>query len=265
MISIDERDDVVCVRLDHGPVNALDLELLAGITETFTRLDTSDHAAIVLTGAGRSFCAGVDLWRVIGEGPEYVTAFLPALSDAFLAVFTVGKPVVAAVNGHAIAGGAVLAYACDYRLMADGDGRIGLTELRVGVPFPPVALEIVAFAVGADEARKAIISAATYEPHEALTRGHIDRLAAPSDLLGAAVNSARTLANQIPPDAFRLTKEQLQAAVGERLARFRPRFDPHIAQLWARGVRDGRIQQYMEEIGSQKQQGIRTPRHDRPM
>jgi enoyl-CoA hydratase len=265
MINIDEFDDVVCVRLDHGKVNALDLELLVGITETFTRLDTSDHAAIVLTGAGRSFCAGVDLWRVIGGGVAYVTTFLPALSDAFLAVFTVGKPVVAAVNGHAIAGGAVLAYACDYRLMADGDGRIGVTELHVGVPFPPVALEIVAFAVGADEARRAIISAATYQPHEALTRGHIDRLVAPSDLLDAAVNSARSLANQIPRDAFRLTKEQLRAPVGERLARFRPRFDAHIAELWARGVGDGRIQRYMEEIGSQKQHGTRHSTPDRPM
>ena len=70
-------------------------------------------------------------------------SFLPALSAAFLAVFCSGKPVVAAVNGHAIAGGAILACACDRRVMDDSGGQFGVTELRVGVPFPPVALEIL--------------------------------------------------------------------------------------------------------------------------
>jgi enoyl-CoA hydratase len=233
--------------MDPGKVNALDLELLSAIIETFTQLDTSDHAAIVLTGTGRTFCAGVDLWRIIGGGPDYVTTFLPALSDAFLAVFTVGKPVVAAVNGHAIAGGAILAYACDYRLMADADGRIGVTELQVGVPFPPVALEILAFAIGEAEARQAVYSAATYPPAEALTRGHVDRLVPAPDLLDAAVDSARALAGQTPADTFRLTKAQLRASVGGRLAQLRPTFDELVEEQWIRRVGDGWIRRYMEK------------------
>ena len=141
---VEECDGVAVVRLDDGKVNALDLELLTAISATMARL--VDVPAVVLTGAGTVFSAGVDLRRIVEGGPAHVREFLPELSRAFLAVFDHPRPVVAAVNGHALAGGCVLAAACDVRLMSGG--RIGLTELLVGVPFPVAPLEIMRFAVG---------------------------------------------------------------------------------------------------------------------
>jgi enoyl-CoA hydratase len=130
MLSTEDRDDVVVLRIEHGRVGALDVELLNALTEAVAAYDR----AVVITGSGSSFSAGVDLRRTLDGGRSYTEELLVALSRTFRAVFDHPRPTVAAVNGHAIAGGCVLALACDLRLMSGG--RIGLTELAVGVPFP---------------------------------------------------------------------------------------------------------------------------------
>jgi len=243
---------VVVVRLAHGPVNALDLALVNAITATFRELDASDERAVVLTGAGRTFSAGVDLWRVVDGGPEYAQAYVPALVDAFEAVFTCTKPVVAAVNGHAVAGGAILASGCDHRLMAEGPGRIGVPELRVGVPFPTSALEILSFALGPVLARRAVLEADTYEPAMALARGFVDEVVPAGHLLDSAVAAARRLADVTPPATYAMTKRQLRAEAMERIHRLRPRFDAEAVGLWMERARDGRIREYMERVTSRR-------------
>lgn len=248
MIEFEDADGVAVVRLARGKVNALDLELLQAITETFAELDRSTHTAIVLTGVGRAFSAGVDLWRIVSGGPDYVRAFLPALSDALLAVFNTGKPVVAAVNGHAIAGGAILACACDRRMMEDSGGQFGVTELRVGVPFPPTALEILGYALGERSAREAVIAAATVQARDAFHRGYVDELVTAEPLLAAAITTARRLGSDIPADTYRFTKAQLHRPVEDRLARLRPVLDPRVEELWLRGAEDGRIRRFMDRL-----------------
>src|SRR3954468_3551746 len=176
-LHVEDQDGVAVVRLAHGKVNALDLELLHAITETFGELDRGDASAVVLTGDGPAFSAGVDLWRILDSGAAYGREFLPALDAAFLAVFSTGKPTVAAINGHAIAGGAVLAAACDQRVMSTG--TIGVTELLVGVPFPASALGILGHAAGGPATRRAVLSGSTLTPPEALAAGFVDEISPP--------------------------------------------------------------------------------------
>ena len=108
--------------------------------------EQSAAGALVITGQGKMFSAGVDLPRLVEGGAAYVREFLPAMNHAFETLFAFPKPLVVAVNGHAIAGGCVMACCADYRIMAREPGRIGIPELLVGVPFPVVPLEIVRFA-----------------------------------------------------------------------------------------------------------------------
>ena len=143
MIERETRGEVAVLRLAHGKVNAIDVELLEELEEELTAAERSPARALVLTGRGTSFSAGVDLFRVVEEGRFYLELFLPVLSRALGRLFTFPRPVVAAANGHAIAGGAILAFACDHRIVADGPARIGVPELQVGVPFPCLPLEIV--------------------------------------------------------------------------------------------------------------------------
>jgi enoyl-CoA hydratase len=239
-------DGIAVVRMAGGKVNALDLELVRAVTAAFAELDGSGVRGIVLTGNGKAFSAGVDLWRIVEGGEAYVGEFLPALVECFETVFRTGKPVVAAVNGHAIAGGCVLACCCDRRVMA-GSGRIGVSELAVGVPFPVSALEILAYAAGAERARSAVLGAWTFEPAAAVRAGLVDEVVEPDALLARAVEVAAGL-GRIPADTFRFTKRQLQAQVWERLARRRPVEDPGTAELWLARLADGVIEAYMRRV-----------------
>ncbi|HEX4094722.1 MAG TPA: enoyl-CoA hydratase/isomerase family protein [Trebonia sp.] len=204
MIETEDRSGVTVLRLKHGKVNALDTELLRAITDAMRNLDPA--AAVVITGHGSAFSAGVDLKRIVDGGQAYVREFLPALSEMFLAVFEHQGPAVAAVNGHAIAGGCVLAAACDVRLMSGG--RIGLAELSVGVPFPTVALEIMRHAIG-PAAGNLVLTARLLHPAQAQAIGLVHDVEAPDELLDAAVAVAATMA-KTPADVYSMSKRQLQ-------------------------------------------------------
>src|ERR1700736_1981644 len=135
MINVKAEDGIATVTIRYGKANALDIALCEGLAKCFEDLRASDARAVVVTGQGRIFSAGVDLLQVTAGGADYVRKFLPTLHRLYDAVFSHPRPVVAAINGHAIAGGCVLACCADRRIMARGGGRMGVTELLVGVPF----------------------------------------------------------------------------------------------------------------------------------
>lgn len=162
----------------------------------------------MLTGSGRSFSAGVDLKRIVDGGPGYVERFLPALSLATLTLFEHPKPVVAAVNGHALAGGCMLAAACDIRLMSGG--TIGLTELAAGVPFPTVPLEIMRHAVG-PSLDAMVLGVGWLAPDQATSIGLVHEIVELDQLLAAALRRAEGL-SAAPPDVYAVAKHQLHRA-----------------------------------------------------
>lgn len=203
-LELDQHGGITIVRLAHGKVNALDVELLQAIADTFGGLESGQP--VVFTGAGRAFSAGVDLKRIVDGGMDYVRVFRPALASAVKAVFDHQGPVVAAINGHAIAGGCVLAAACDIRYMASG--QIGLTEMRVGVPFPGAVFEVMRHIAG-PAARRLVLDAQLFSVDEALAIGLIDHVTAPETLLDAAIAEAERLA-KISPAVYAHTKRLIQ-------------------------------------------------------
>jgi len=156
------KDGVAVLAMRHGKANALDTELCRALCGALDEAAAEGAAAVVLTGAGPVFSAGVDLKRVTAGREGYVAAFLPELRRAFTRLATFELPVVAAVNGHAIAGGFILVAAADWAVMAEGPGRAGVTELLAGVPFPAVALELLRLRAGDAQARPLALSGATF-------------------------------------------------------------------------------------------------------
>ena len=227
MLDLEERGEITIVRLAHGKVNALDVELLEAIAKAFGSLDRG--RTVVFTGTGRSFSAGVDLKRILDGGQEYVRVFRPALSAAVKAVFYHPGPVVAAINGHAIAGGCVLAAASDIRLMSGG--TIGLSEMLVGVPFPGVPLEVMRHALG-PATRRFVLTAQLLSPPDALAAGLIDQVTEPEELLDAALAEAERL-SRIAPDVYEFTKRQLQGPARERIDGLRRSDDEVSTSMWA--------------------------------
>ncbi len=242
MIARSQHEGVLTLRLAHGKASALDVELLEALQG---ELDGAgeDVRAVVLTGTGSIFSAGVDLFRLTREGADYVREFLPLLSRFLHTLFTFPRPVVAAVNGHAIAGGCVIALACDARLMAEGSGTIGVPELLVGVPFPTAALEVVRFVVPADKVQSLIYTGRTLSARDALAAGLIDEVVAPNVLPGRAQELARQLA-RIPPPAFRTTKKSLRAAALERIDAGQSQ-DQEALELWSSPQTHEHIREYL--------------------
>ncbi len=231
MIEMEEVGDVAVLQLVHGKANALDVELCAAIAARFKELATSPARAVVMTGQGRMFSAGVDLIRLTAEGAPYVRRFLPALHKLYETVFFHPKPVVAAINGHAIAGGCVLQCCADRRIAARDGGRIGVTELLVGVPFPAMAFEVMRFATAPKYFPDVILSGATFATDVALTRGLIDEVVEPAALMERAVAAAKTLA-ALPPRTFAQTKQQIRQPVADRMRSDGPRVDAAAEQVW---------------------------------
>ncbi len=231
MIEVKISDGIALVNLQHGKVNALDIEFCEALAARFKELATSNAKAVVLTGQGKVFSAGVDLKRLSDGGADYIRKFLPALHALYDAVFFHPKPVVAAINGHAIAGGAVLAACADRRIMARAAGRIGVTELLVGVPFPALAFEIVRFAVPPRYLAEVTLSGATYDTDAALERAFIDEVAEPGELLEDALAVAQELA-MLSPAAFTQTKLQIRQPVSERMAASGAAIDKAVTEIW---------------------------------
>src|SRR4051812_34454534 len=208
--------------------------------------DVASADAVVVTGAGGAFSAGVDLRRIVDGGAAYAEEFLPALSEAFLAVFDCPRPVVAAVNGHAIAGGCVIAAAADLRIMSAG--TIGLTELLVGVPFPTVPLEISRYAFGVVSARLAL-TGETFGVDEALRLQLVDEVVAPDELLPRAISRAAALGG-ISSHVYAATKEQLHRTARERIEERRTADDRGVTAVWTDGETLARITSFLERLNA---------------
>jgi enoyl-CoA hydratase/carnithine racemase len=229
--------------LSSGPVNAQDVELLEELTSRVGELARSDAGALVVTGAGRAFSAGVDLNRVVQGGTGYTDRLVPALSAAFDAMFSYPGPTVAAINGAAIAGGCVLACACDRRLIGP-EAQIGAAEVRVGVPFPVAALEVMRYACGI-HADEVLLGGRNYRGAEAVARGLAHRVVA-DELVEAAVAEASDLGS-IPADAYRQTKNQLHAPAMARIHEARD-VDDEVRRMWGTDETLRRIAAYVERL-----------------
>lgn len=214
MIQRSDAGGAAEIRMAHDPANVLTVELSDALAAELDRVRRDGSVrAVVLTGTGSAFSAGVELFRVVDEGPRYVEALLDSLGALFSMLRAFPKPLVAAVNGHAVAGGAVIACACDYRVMAAGRGRIGLPELKVGVPFPAVASDIVRSAIPQRYQREVMLLGRLYDPEGAAARGFVDEIFPAEGLIGRAREIALDLAS-IPAHTYSLTKRQFAAPAG---------------------------------------------------
>lgn len=242
MIVRELDDGILTLRLAHGKASAMDVELLQALGRELE--DVGGARAVILTGTGSIFSAGVDLFRITDGGHPYVDRFLPLLSAFVRALFTLPVPVVAAVNGHAVAGGGVMTLAADYRLMARGNGRIGVPELLVGVPFPAAALEVVRFAVSPDRVQAVLYTGRTLLPDDALAQGMVDEVVEADALLARAREVAGQLAG-LPPEAFRMTKQRLRA---EAVARMdgAAEYDRAAHAAWSAPETHARIREYVQ-------------------
>ena len=229
-LNVEQRDEVLLVRIVRPPANAIDLRLLEEGQAALEELRADPPGAVVLTGSNGFFSAGVDLKVAPTLDRERQGQMVAGINRLFAGWYGFPRPVVCAINGHAIAGGLVLALCADYRVGAT-EGRLGLTELRAGFPFPTVAKAVARAELGPAPARVLMLRAQLVEPQEALALGVVDELVEPGVVLERALQVAVELAS-LPHSTYEHVKRQLREETIEFAERILEGGDP-LEQGWA--------------------------------
>jgi enoyl-CoA hydratase len=225
-------DGLALIRLTCGKANALNPRSLAAIERALDEAAGGGARGVVLTGYDRFFSAGLDLVLLYGLERDAMDGFMAWFDAVMLRVFTFPRPVVAAIAGHAVAGGGILALACDARVMGATAGKIGLNEIRLGVPFPASALEIVRHVVPAGSVEEILYEGALFDPPVALARGVVTEVV-DGDVIEAARRTCARLA-AAPAGAFERIKAALKGPAVERArATLRPLRDAFVDAWYA--------------------------------
>ena len=213
-----DADGIAVVTLANPPMNALTAGLLEEIAALFARLaDDPAVRAAVITGAGRAFSAGLDLKLAPSLDEAGQRRLILALNDCYGTLYAWPKPLVAAVNGHCIAGGLVLALCADARLAADVALQVSLAEVRVGVTFPVAALEVARGELAPAAARRLMLLGEIFDAPAAVALGVFDACVPAGELAERARGEARRHAG-LPAEAFATIKAELRGPRLERIA-----------------------------------------------
>jgi len=202
------------LRMTRPPANALDPGLVGALRAAVEHASADGAGALVLSAAGRLYSGGLDVPVLLSLDRAAMSAFLGDFLALLRALATSEIPVVAAITGHAPAGGAVLAIQCDHRVMADGDFKIGLNEVQVGIPLPRVLHSVLARVVGVRQAERLGTRGLLVSAGEALAIGLVDELVAPELVIERAHEVARDYL-ALPPVAMRRTRALARSALRE--------------------------------------------------
>lgn len=212
--NIEEVNGCAIVRMNTNKVNVQNDQFFSDLHEAFDRLECEfGDLPVVLTGQGDVFSAGIDFqysFDIFGSGDlDKIRQWYRAYRETNLRIFQYPRPTVAAVNGHAIAGGLITALDCDFRVAARKPARFGLNEVPIGIPMPAAYVEIIKYTLGDQVGALTTLCGKLYELEEAERLGFFHEVVDPDKLLETAISYARC----ITPDcntAYAMAKKALQ-------------------------------------------------------
>ncbi len=207
---IDHSEGIVELRLDRPPVNALNPELVSALDEAIAEAQSGGAGAVVLSGRPGLFSAGLDVPELLTLDEAGMREFWKAFFGLLERIARSDIPVVAALSGHSPAGGTVIALFADYRVQAEGEFRLGLNEVQVGLVVPPVIHQALARLIGAYPAERHLVAGQMIPAAEALEIGLVDELAPADGVTERGVEWCRNLL-QLPAHAMQGTRKLCRA------------------------------------------------------
>lgn len=211
---------VALIRMDDGKVNAINPGLIDGLLGALDAAE-ANAGAVVLAGRPGVFSAGLDL-QVMRRGGDAAEELIRKGMEVFVRLAGFPRPMVAACTGHALAGGAVLLLCADVRIGRDGDFKIGLNEVAIGIPLPELVVDLARARLSPGHFTLACNTAQVYAPTEAAEAGFLDRVDS-ADPISDALRIAAELDERLDKRAFEITR---QATCREVLATVTPKASP---------------------------------------
>ncbi len=218
-VSYQFSESVAVITLDDGKANALDLAVIEAINNAIDRATADDARAIVINGRAGKFCAGFNL-KVMTESQASALEVLNAGGELALRLYELPVSLVLGVTGHALAMGAILLFTADYRIGAQGDFKIGMNEVAIGMALPGMALQLAEDRLGRQYYHRAVSGAEVFSPDGAVAAGFLDSVVDADSVVEAAQAKALEMVNTLNPDSLAETKlraRSLRAAALRRV------------------------------------------------
>ena len=243
-----ERDgDVAILRIERAHGNAINGELVEALIATLADAEADATVrGLVLASRGKIFCPGLDLQELFLLDRPAMSRFMQRFSAAVLALYTFPKPVVAAVHGHALAGGAVLSLCVDWKVVRRG-ALIGLNEVKVGVPLPFGVAHIVREAVPRSAVTAVALLGRNFSDEAAVAAGLADELAE-ADRVEPLARERLAEFTSKDTQAFAVTKRYLRAPVVERIRTHNQLLLPEWLDGWFSPDTRARIARTVEDL-----------------
>ena len=236
------------LQLDRPPANALSPDLILALRKAIQVAPGEDARALILSGAPGRFSGGLDVPLLLGLNRSAMADLWRDFYGLLGAIAGSTVPIVAAITGHAPAGGTVLALFCDWRVMAEGDYKIGLNEVQVGISLPPVILAGLRRLVGPRQAERLAVSGELISPQEAIRLGLVDELTSPEKVVDRALERCQRLV-ALPTEAMTSTRRGARA---DLVAIFEGNLEPELQRViegWWSPSTQGTLRALAERLG----------------
>lgn len=232
-VEIEKHGKVAVLRLNNGVTNPIDLDFVNLISETLSGLkkDSKVNSLVLASGNDKFFSIGFNIPALFELGRREFTKFYRAFNRLSMDIYAFPKPTIAAITGHAIAGGCVLAICCDHRFIVEGKKLMGLNEVKLGVPVPYPAYVMLEQLVGPRNAYKVSSTGDFFEPEKALDLGLVDNVLPIGEVMKASLEKAASL-GAMPKDAFGIIKRNSVEGVARKIAERENEMEKKFVDRW---------------------------------
>lgn len=248
-ITLEFQNEIAIVRLNNGVSNTITPQMVSELTELLVRLQSDDHVrGLVLSSSNdKFFSIGFDIPRLYPLPPAEFGAFFKAFNQLSIKLYSLPKPTVAAIPGHAIAGGCILALCCDYRLIAEGRRLMGLNEIKLGAPVPYPVDCMLRDLIGSRKAREVMEFGEFFAPEESLQLGMVDQIVTAEEVIPASVERIQQITAN-PARAYAVIKQnRIQPVLDQIHARLDLVRDD-FAECWYSQEARKRLQEAIEKF-----------------